>query len=570
MLTLFFILIFEKENIVKYESAFKLPTGQICIVMELAVNDLYTQLKAMQNGKRKSYLSLPCIRSICRQALSALDYLHNQGFMHRDLKPTNILVTKWDAGTDALTIKLADFGLAGIGSEPKTFCGTEGYVAPEVIKAHQRLEELQKQKDKGMKTIGLNRLLMYTNAIDIWALGKILQDLVRASPSRRSFRGKSDPVIKEPALRLINRMMQEDPKRRPTAAECLKDPWMATSISSDSLLAQKRDRSPTPSTSNSTSSAGQPPGKVIRKAFEESLTNKEGSTDWIMNFIWPDKRSEHQNASSQALLGASTSSGKEKKDRTSVKDIQMPNNHTTAQLTIQPDENGRLSLTARSHNVALALDSIVDQDESNTLAIFTNKSGPQASSMQDVARRLLAALQAEGYGNDVTIAGNSTDVGVIRQELPQLNISGIQVRQESEWSIMLELEFENEERTDSFWEGVRSPINRSVGLQSAGPTIRNVTAVASRSPFVQVLFNSIRPTSFLDEPRVQSQEPVQAPDQFSMPTIILNNSMVADKTLNITQPSVLSIGNSSSWSSEAKKGVTYPSHLDDVMAGVSF
>jgi hypothetical protein len=44
--------------------------------------------------------------------------------------------------------------------------------------------------------------------------------------------------------------------------------------------------------------------------------------------------------------------------------------------------------------------------------------------MQDVACKLLAALQAEGYGNNVTIAGNST------------------IRQESEDSILLGLEFE--------------------------------------------------------------------------------------------------------------------------------
>jgi len=40
----------EKENINKYERAFKLvSTGQICIVMELAANDLYTHLKSRKN-----------------------------------------------------------------------------------------------------------------------------------------------------------------------------------------------------------------------------------------------------------------------------------------------------------------------------------------------------------------------------------------------------------------------------------------------------------------------------------------------------------------------------------------
>jgi protein kinase len=169
---------FEKEHIVKYERAFGLPSGQTCIVIELAVNDLGTHLKASQTGKRRSYLSLQCIRSIGRQGLSGLDYLHGKGFMHRDLKPQNILVTNWDARTDTPVIKLADFGLAGIDPKHKTYCGTEGYIAPEVIKALQRAKDLEKQKDKGIKTIAPNRLLMYTNAVDIWVLGKILQELV--------------------------------------------------------------------------------------------------------------------------------------------------------------------------------------------------------------------------------------------------------------------------------------------------------------------------------------------------------------------------------------------------------
>ena len=83
---------------------------------------------------------------------------------------------KWDVRTDTPTIKLGDFGLAAIDPEHKTFCGTEGYVAPEVIVAHEMAKKLKKQRDKGMKTVSRP---IYTNAVDIWALGKILRDLVR-------------------------------------------------------------------------------------------------------------------------------------------------------------------------------------------------------------------------------------------------------------------------------------------------------------------------------------------------------------------------------------------------------
>lgn len=71
-----------------------------------------------------------------------------------------MLVTDWDAGTDTPTIKLADFGLAGIGSEHETYSGNNGYTAPEVIKARQRAKELEEQKGKGMKTVASSRLLV--------------------------------------------------------------------------------------------------------------------------------------------------------------------------------------------------------------------------------------------------------------------------------------------------------------------------------------------------------------------------------------------------------------------------
>jgi Nif-specific regulatory protein len=75
----------------------------------------------------------PDLVSVTLQLLYALDRIHAQGLVHRDLKPQNLLVTEHNGSPRA---KLIDFGFAGrlSLSDADAAGGTLGYVAPEVLK----------------------------------------------------------------------------------------------------------------------------------------------------------------------------------------------------------------------------------------------------------------------------------------------------------------------------------------------------------------------------------------------------------------------------------------------------
>ncbi|KAK6625299.1 hypothetical protein RUM43_005593 [Polyplax serrata] len=94
-------------------------------------------------------------RLFFQQIVSAVSYLHGQGFAHRDLKPENILLDKNH------NLKLIDFGLSvkpenGLEACLYTSCGSPNYAAPELI--------------RGEKYFG--------HEIDIWSLGVLLYALL--------------------------------------------------------------------------------------------------------------------------------------------------------------------------------------------------------------------------------------------------------------------------------------------------------------------------------------------------------------------------------------------------------
>jgi serine/threonine protein kinase len=105
--------------------------GEPYLVMEwidgLGMNYLIETRDKLLAGNRVNFVCQLC---------DAVQYLHTQGFLHRDLCPRNVMVAKEEEGPGV--VKLIDFGLT-IPNTP-AFCapgnrtGTVDYLAPEVIR----------------------------------------------------------------------------------------------------------------------------------------------------------------------------------------------------------------------------------------------------------------------------------------------------------------------------------------------------------------------------------------------------------------------------------------------------
>lgn len=78
--------------------------------------------------KQKRRLDIPSGKFFAAQITLALEYLHQNSIIYRDLKPENMLVDR------AGYLKIIDFGLAKKSyGKTYTICGTPHYIAPEVL-----------------------------------------------------------------------------------------------------------------------------------------------------------------------------------------------------------------------------------------------------------------------------------------------------------------------------------------------------------------------------------------------------------------------------------------------------
>lgn len=177
-------------------------SGELFLVMEL-VNG-----QTLADGISRGPLPAAQVLDLGQRLADVLVYVHENGIVHRDVKPSNVLLSV-DGG-----VFLADFGISRLADAVgrmtgSGIIGTAAYLAPEQVEGAEP-----------------------EFAVDIYALGLVLLECLTGRPEypgsgvetvmARLTRAPQVPdEVPEPLRSTLRAMTATDPRSRPSAADCV-------------------------------------------------------------------------------------------------------------------------------------------------------------------------------------------------------------------------------------------------------------------------------------------------------------------------------------------------------------
>lgn len=236
---------FSKEDIKTNEKHLGLLKSEIEILRKIS-HESIAKFHEVHESKNKIYLifeyleggtlsdlhktkSLVLVKSVIKQIFTSLLYLKQQGIVHRDIKPDNILFSSENGSR----IKLIDLGLSCYVNDqnPATFrCGTPGYIAPEILNTPE--ENISDVLINKVDVFSLGaiffKFLFGKKYFSGECTGELLRRNRRGVGERKMMKVRNMILKDRQALDLVSRMLEVDSEKRISIEEALLHPFLKT------------------------------------------------------------------------------------------------------------------------------------------------------------------------------------------------------------------------------------------------------------------------------------------------------------------------------------------------------
>jgi serine/threonine protein kinase len=234
----------EHPNIVRMYESFK-ENETLYIVLEVCRGgELYSRLVQHVKEAGGGGLGEPLARTLFRQMLYAVNYLHSKRIVHRDIKTENFLLLSEVGTADQDVLKLCDFGTSARLSDrrPRSMenIGTLSYTAPEVY------ENRGADVCADCWSLGVVLYVLLTGTNPFRLPGKSNREDVVSRIKTGAFetRRKSWQRLSQPAQDLVKHLLVLDETKRYTCWQALRHRWIVSEKPGVTLTPPPSPRTP--------------------------------------------------------------------------------------------------------------------------------------------------------------------------------------------------------------------------------------------------------------------------------------------------------------------------------------